>query len=117
MCQCKARPKCTESRCRWGTLFGERVYSPYAADMGLANRVVPDEELMEAANEWAKRLASGPTLAIGAIKLGLRRALHGTLRDTLHWEAMMLPLIVQTEDASEGLMAFFQKRDPEFKGK
>jgi enoyl-CoA hydratase/carnithine racemase len=71
---------------------------------------------MDATRKWAVRLANGPVLAIGAIKLGLRRALHGSLRDTLYWEAMMLPLIVQTEDASEGLMAFFQKRDPEFKG-
>jgi len=66
---------------------------------------------------WATRLAAGPTLAIGAMKLGMRRALHTTFRDTLHWEAMMLSLIAQTEDAVEGLMAFFQKRKPEFKGK
>jgi len=98
-------------------LFGERVYAPQAVKMGLANRSVPDGVLMEKTLEWAQRLANGPTLALGAIKLGLRRALHGSLRDTLHWEAMMLPLIVQTGDASEGLMAFFQKRDPEFKGK
>jgi len=97
-------------------LFGERVYGPEAVELGLANRAVPDKVLMRRTTEWAERLANGPTLAIGAIKLGLRRALHGTLRDTLYWEAMMLPLIVQTEDASEGLMAFFQKRDPKFKG-
>jgi len=98
-------------------LFGERVYGPEAVELGLVNRTVPNEALMEYTTEWAERLGHGPSLAIGAIKLGLGRALHGTLRDTLHWEAMMLPLIVQTEDASEGLMAFFQKRDPEFKGK
>jgi 2-(1,2-epoxy-1,2-dihydrophenyl)acetyl-CoA isomerase len=97
-------------------LFGERVYGPEALELGLVNRVVSDQELMDATRKWAVRLANGPVLAIGAIKLGLRRALHGSLRDTLYWEAMMLPLIVQTEDASEGLMAFFQKRDPEFKG-
>ena len=98
-------------------LFGERVPAQEALEIGLANRVVPDEDLMVSTRKWAERLANGPALAIGAIKLGLRRALHGSLRDTLYWEAMMLPLIVQTEDASEGLMAFFQKRDPEFKGK
>jgi len=63
------------------------------------------------------RLAAGPTLAIGAIKLGLRRGLHGSFRDALHWEAMMQSLMAQTKDAAEGLMAFFQKRKPEFKGK
>jgi 2-(1,2-epoxy-1,2-dihydrophenyl)acetyl-CoA isomerase len=83
----------------------------------LINRAVPDGELMAAAREWAGRLAAGPTLAIGAMKLGMRRALHGTFRDTLHWEAMMISLITQTEDAAEGLMAFFQRREPEFKGK
>jgi 2-(1,2-epoxy-1,2-dihydrophenyl)acetyl-CoA isomerase len=97
--------------------FGERIYGPQAVEMGLANRAIPDDELAATAREWATRLAAGPTLSIGAMKLGMRRALHGTFRDALHWEAMMLSLIAQTEDAAEGLMAFFQKRKPEFKGK
>lgn len=97
--------------------FGDRVYGPHAADMGLVNRAVPDDELMGAAREWAERLAAGPTLSIGAIKLGMARTLHGSLRDALHWEAMMISLIAQTEDAAEGLTAFFQKREPEFTGK
>jgi 2-(1,2-epoxy-1,2-dihydrophenyl)acetyl-CoA isomerase len=97
--------------------FGERVYGPEAAAMGLANRCVPDVELMDTARKWAARLASGPTVSIGAMKLGMRRGLQSSFRDTLHWEAMMLSLIAQTEDAGEGLMAFFQKREPEFKGR
>ncbi len=97
--------------------FGDRVYGPEAAEIGLVNRAVPDDELMDTAREWAARLAAGPTLSIGAIKLGMQRALHGTFRDALHWEAMMLSLIAQTKDAAEGLTAFFQKRKPEFKGK
>jgi 2-(1,2-epoxy-1,2-dihydrophenyl)acetyl-CoA isomerase len=97
--------------------FGERVYGPEAAEMGLANRSVPDAELMDTARAWAARLALGPTLSIGAMKLGMRRGLHKTFRDTLHWEAMMLSLVAQTEDAGEGLMAFFQKREPDFKGR
>jgi 2-(1,2-epoxy-1,2-dihydrophenyl)acetyl-CoA isomerase len=97
--------------------FGERVYGPEAAEIGLINRAVPDDALMDTAHEWAAHLAAGPTLSIGAMKLGMQRALHGTFRDALHWEAMMLSLIAQTEDAAEGLMAFFQKRKPEFKGR
>jgi 2-(1,2-epoxy-1,2-dihydrophenyl)acetyl-CoA isomerase len=97
--------------------FGERVYGPEAAEIGLINRAVPGDALMDTAREWATRLAAGPTLSIGAMKLGMQRALHGTFRDALHWEAMMLSLIAQTEDAAEGLMAFFQKRKPEFKGR
>ncbi len=97
--------------------FGDRIYGPQAADSGLINRAVPDDALMDTAREWAGRLAAGPTLSIGAIKLGMARMLNGSFRDALHWEAMMISLIAQTEDAAEGLMAFFQKRDPEFKGK
>ena len=97
--------------------FGERVYGPEAAEIGLVNRAVPDDALMDTAREWAARLAAGPTLAIGAIKLGMRRGLHGTFRDALHWEAMMQSIVTQTDDAAEGIMAFFQKRKPEFKGK
>jgi 2-(1,2-epoxy-1,2-dihydrophenyl)acetyl-CoA isomerase len=96
--------------------FGERVYGSEAVEMGLANRVVPDGKLMDTTRDWAARLAAGPTLSIGAMKLGMQRAQHGTLRDALHWEAMMLSLIAQTEDAAEGLMAFFQKRKPDFRG-
>jgi 2-(1,2-epoxy-1,2-dihydrophenyl)acetyl-CoA isomerase len=97
--------------------FGERIYGPQAAQLGLVNRAVPDGELMDTARTWAARLAAGPALSIGAMKLGMRRAQHGTFRDAMHWEAMMLSLIAQTEDAAEGLMAFFQKRKPEFKGR
>jgi 2-(1,2-epoxy-1,2-dihydrophenyl)acetyl-CoA isomerase len=97
--------------------FGERIYGPQAAEIGLVNRAVPDGELLATTHEWAARLAAGPTLSLGAMKLGMRRALHGTFRDALHWEAMMLSLIAQTEDAGEGLMAFFQKRPPQFKGR
>ncbi len=97
--------------------FGERIPAPQAAEMGLINRSLPAESLMATAHEWAARLASGPTLAIGASKLGMQRALHGTFRDALHWEAMMISLIAQTGDAAEGLTAFYQKRKPEFQGR
>lgn len=96
--------------------FGDRIHGSKAAEIGLANRAVPDGDLMITAREWAERLAAGPTVSIGAIKLGMRRALHGTFRDALHWEAMMISLIAQTGDAAEGLTAFFQKRKPEFRG-
>ena len=96
--------------------LGERVPAAEAAEMGLVNRAVPDDQLLPIAQEWAARLAAGPALALGATKLGMQRGLHGTLRDTLHWEAMMIALLFQTEDAAEGLLAFFQKRKPAFKG-
>ena len=98
-------------------LFGERVYGPEAEEMGLINRTVPDGSIMDTVYEWAGRLAGGPTLAIGAIKLGIRRGLHGSFRDALNSEANMMSLITQTDDAAEGLMAFYQKREPKFQGR
>ena len=96
--------------------FGERVYAPQAAEMGLINRAVPDDELQDTAQEWGARLAAGPTLALGAIKLGIRRGLHSSFRDSLHWEAAMQALMLQSPDAAEGIEAFRQKRKPEFTG-
>ena len=98
-------------------LFGERVSAQEAVEIGLINKVVEDDQLMDVALAWANRLARGPRLAIGMNKFGIRAALEGTLDDALNREAMMLSMIAQTEDAAEGLMAFFQKRDPKFKGK
>lgn len=97
--------------------FGERIYGPQAVEMGLINLSVSDGELMDAAKEWAKRLAAGPTLAIGAMKQLIHRGQQGTLSDALQRECNLLSLISQTEDAAEGIMAFFQKREPQFKGK
>ena len=97
--------------------FGERIYAPQAAEMGLINRCVPDGELMDRAQAWALRLAAGPTLAIGAMKQLLYRGQQGTLSDALQHECNLLSLISQTEDAAEGIMAFFQKREPQYKGK
>jgi enoyl-CoA hydratase/carnithine racemase len=85
--------------------------------MGLINRSVPDENLLSTVQEWATKLSSGPALAIGAMKQLLYRSQQGTLSDALQRESNLLSLISQTEDAAEGIMAFFQKRDPQFKGK
>jgi len=97
--------------------FGERIYAPQAVEMGLINRSVPDETLMEVARQWALKLATGPTLAIGAMKQLIYRGQQGTLSDALQHETNLLSLISQTEDAAEGITAFFQKREPHFKGK
>lgn len=98
-------------------LFGDRIDGTEAERLGLVNRMVPDDQLLDTASRWASRLAAGPAVSIGAIKLGLRRASHGTFRDALHWESMMISLIAQTEDAAEGVSAFIEKRNPEYRGR
>jgi len=96
--------------------FGEKVYGPQAVELGLANCAVPDHELMATAREWAARLARGPTRAIGLTKLGMNRGLNMSLRDVLVYEAQAQALATQTQDVREGIRAFLEKREPEFKG-
>jgi 2-(1,2-epoxy-1,2-dihydrophenyl)acetyl-CoA isomerase len=96
--------------------FGEKVYGPQAAQLGLANRAVPDTELMATAREWAARLAQRPTRAIGLTKLGMNRGLSMSLQDVLAYEAQAQALATQTHDVREGIRAFLEKREPRFKG-
>lgn len=97
--------------------FGERLPAAQALEIGLINRVLPDEQLMATTREWAERLAQAPTLAIAANKRAMRRALTGTYSEALDWESLALPLVAQSEDLREGVSAFVEKRQAHFKGK
>lgn len=96
--------------------FGDKVYGPQAVELGLANRAVPDGELMITVREWVKRLARGPTRAIGLTRLGMNRGLNMSLRDVLAYEAQAQALATQTQDVREGIQAFLEKREPKFRG-
>jgi len=97
--------------------FGTKVPAQEAVRMGLINKAFPDDSLMEGAREWATRLASGPSLSLGTLKLGIRRSIDSSFTDVLHWEVMMQSLILQTQDAKEGFKSLLEKRKPEFEGK
>ncbi len=96
--------------------FGDEVSAADAARLGLVNRVVPRAELLDAAGAWAARLASGPTVALGAIKHLTNRALESD-RSTAFWEeAAAQELVTGTADCAEGLAAFAERRPPVFGG-
>jgi 2-(1,2-epoxy-1,2-dihydrophenyl)acetyl-CoA isomerase len=97
--------------------FGDAVPAADALAAGLINRVVPAGELETATKEWAERLARGPTRSIGASKMLLNRALQTDLDAALDEEATMQALVSQTQDFSEGVRAFAEKRDPDFRGR
>ncbi|MGZ4104302.1 MAG: enoyl-CoA hydratase/isomerase family protein [Actinomycetota bacterium] len=97
--------------------FGEPVSAREALEIGLINRVVPDDALAGATNEWASRLAAGPTRAIGASKRLLNRALVTDLPLALDEEATAQAINSTSEDFREGVRAFAEKRQPEFKGR
>ena len=83
---------------------------------GLTNRVVPAVELVDATLAWAHELAARPTFALGRTKRVLHTALNATLHDTIAFEAEMQKACAASNDHVEGLMAFLEKRPPEFTG-
>ena len=86
-----------------------------ALDWGLVNRVVPDEELLNAALEMARRLAKGSNVAYGEAKrLILSGATEG-LEAQMELESRAISTLAGGPDGREGVAAFIEKRKPEFK--
>lgn len=88
-----------------------------ALSWGLVNEVTPAEQLDEIVRAWALKLAQGPTRAFGLTKRAMMRAWDLSLSETLEYEAMLQGAAAQTEDNREGVMAFLEKRQPQFQGK
>jgi 2-(1,2-epoxy-1,2-dihydrophenyl)acetyl-CoA isomerase len=96
--------------------FGDIVDAAAAAAMGLVNRVVPVAELDELAKEWGRRLAAGPTLALGLSKRLLHASSSITLEQALEDEARCQHITYTSEDVREGIGAFLERREPRFRG-
>jgi 2-(1,2-epoxy-1,2-dihydrophenyl)acetyl-CoA isomerase len=96
--------------------FGDDVPAREAERLGLVNRLVPRDRLLAEAGEWAARLASGPTKAIGAAKYLTNRSLESDRATALWDESVAQELVTGTEDCREGLAAFAERRPPVFKG-
>ncbi len=97
-------------------LLGDAVDAATAERIGLANRVVPDDQLMDAAMEWAQRLASGPTLALSMTKRMLQNELHMDIVTAVEAEAQAQALMLQGKDHRAFYEAFLEKRAPRFHG-
>jgi 2-(1,2-epoxy-1,2-dihydrophenyl)acetyl-CoA isomerase len=95
----------------------ERIPADRCVELGLANRVVPAEELRAAAVEWATALAKRAPLSIAATKKAMRHAADHDWASTYDLEAQLQNELFATEDNREGIAAFLEKRAPEFKGK
>jgi 2-(1,2-epoxy-1,2-dihydrophenyl)acetyl-CoA isomerase len=94
----------------------ERIPAARCLEWGLCNRVVHTGELQGTAQAWARTLAQRPTLAVGWTKQALCAAMTTTLEASIHLEADLQAQAVQTADHREGVMAFVQKRAPQFRG-
>ncbi len=98
-------------------LLGERWTAEEALAAGLVNKVVPADEFDAAVAEWAQKLASKSPVIMRLGKEAMRRQLDMPLDDALDYLRAQLTLALSTEDIVEGVTAFFQKRDPEWKGR
>ncbi len=98
-------------------LLGERWDAEEAHSAGIVNRVIPAGEFDDAVAEWAGKLASKSPLIMRLGKEAMRRQLDMSLDDALDYLRAQLSLALSTEDIVEGVTAFFQKREPEWKGR
>jgi enoyl-CoA hydratase len=98
-------------------LTGRMVDAPEALRIGLVNAVFEPEELLGKTMETARALAAKGPLALAAAKVALNRALAGDHAENLEREAADFAALFSSEDAKEGMTAFAQKREPEFKGR
>ena len=96
--------------------FADFVDAKEAETMGLVNKVVPAGELDALAGEWGRRLAAGPTLALGLSKRLLDASSSVTLAQALEDEARCQHITHASKDVREGIAAFLERRKPRFGG-
>jgi len=97
--------------------LADPVDAAMAERIGLVNKVVPHDDLIRLATEWAVRLAQGPTRTYGLIKRGVQHAGAVDIRDALEYEALLQEIAGRTEDHQEGVAAFLAKRPPAYQGR
>ena len=98
-------------------MTGATIPAARAAEIGMINRVVPSDELMNEANALARELATGPTAAIARVKRMINATFSNDLRSQLDLEADCQIESGRSPDFREGVAAFFEKRRPRFTGK
>ncbi|HEY7953215.1 MAG TPA: enoyl-CoA hydratase-related protein [Solirubrobacteraceae bacterium] len=98
-------------------LLGERLSAQEALQAGIVNRVVPLSEFDALVAEWAAKLAAKSPLVMRLGKEAMRRQMDMPLDDALDYLRAQLSLTLSTEDIVEGVTAFFEKREPQWRGR
>jgi enoyl-CoA hydratase/carnithine racemase len=98
-------------------MFGDTIDAATAERYGLANRLVPHDQLIPAAQEWAKRLKNGPSLALAMTKTMINNEWNMDLASAIEAEAQAQALLLMGEDHRRFFEAFKTRQKPEFKGR
>lgn len=97
-------------------LFGDPVTGKQAEEWGLANRCVPDEDLLAVAGKYAHRLAALPTIGVGHIKSQINDAIDSSFEQAWKNEVTLLGIGIGN-DGEEAMRAFAERREPRFTGR
>ncbi|MFC1984180.1 enoyl-CoA hydratase/isomerase family protein [Chloroflexota bacterium] len=106
-----------EGRAMEMVLTGEFIDAQEAYRIGLVNRVVPQTELMHYVKNLAAKLATKSPLAIKLAKNAIHTGLSMSLNDGIEYENKLFAILCGSQDKQEGVSAFMEKRQPDFKGR
>jgi enoyl-CoA hydratase/carnithine racemase len=96
---------------------GDIISAQEALEIGLVSKVVPPDQLLDAAMEMARKIAANPPIALRYMKEGLRRSVHGSMAEMGEYVGNSLAYLFTTEDHKEGAMSFVERREPVFRGR
>lgn len=96
---------------------GDRISAKELAELGLVNKVVPKEKLIDAVKEFLEKIKSKAPLAIAAAKEAINASMEMSFTEGIKYEALLAAQLFGTEDQKEGARAFIEKRKPVWRGK